>query len=86
MDRLKLIWLAITASNVVIGQRIAVIQSAIDAAEAEKIRTELDAIMSVNWTLEGISVGTYGEPIDISAIRRFMERAPGRIRKLLPPT
>lgn len=82
MSRLKLIWLALTASSAVIEQRTLIVNSAIDAAWAENIRKELDEISTHHWTLMGISIGHSGD-VDIRAIEWFLKCAPERIRRLL---
>lgn len=83
MERLSLIWLALTAPINTIRQRTVIIQSAIDADERTKMLTELNAITATSWELMGISVGHYGDKVDVRAIEWFLKRAPDRMRKLL---
>jgi hypothetical protein len=82
MQRLKLIWLALTAPKTVVHWRVRDMQSGMDWWYANEIRKELE-VLGYGWELTGITVSSHSDNFDIDTILSFMRRAPNIMRRLI---
>lgn len=82
MNRLKLIWYALTAPKRAIENRTAQIEFELDQAFIEDTQRELNALKLDAWQLNGVSIAHYSD-IDIDTIERFLRRAPATIQRLI---
>jgi len=82
MQRLKLIWFALTAPKAAIERRVDEAQSGWDWAINNDYLKELDSLKVGTWDLVGVSIAHNGD-VDTSAIHDFLKRAPNIIRRLI---
>lgn len=83
VERLKLIWLALTAPKVAIQRRVQEVQSGWNWAISNDIRKELEALNIGSWRLAGVSIEHQGAKVDVDAIHSFLCRAPSIIQRLI---
>lgn len=82
LNRLILIWTALTGPQSVIDARTVIVTAAYQKYYIESVEYHLQQIKHETWELVGVSLA-HSDNLDVSEIQRFLGNAPYIIRNLL---